>query len=272
MKTLNKVATKEYIDPAEDMVYNKGGVPYKKSTTYSAQKTDVVPYIKAALSDNDQYAAGAIKEWNELTPQEKEKYHVANPQNPILEMAVDRHWKEWVKSEVKETRNTMGRGGSKGFDWNLGVGSGNNRNGDFIKKNDIPIQNLPPYKEWYDLQLGSVPTVTQKILTFKDARTGETKTLNKAISFKIVGYSPDNDKLLLSVEEDVLPSKGESKTGYLPKETKIEVDASLYDDLLKAKPYGFSREAILGKTPPSKPSPIVTNVSSIFTPNFVTPK
>jgi hypothetical protein len=112
MKMMNKVATKEYIPREDYQTYTVGGVPYMKYTAYSAKKEDVVPYIQSAISSNDQYAAGALKEWNSLTPQEKETYHNANPKNPILEMAVDRHWKEWVTSKEREEKNTMpARGG-----------------------------------------------------------------------------------------------------------------------------------------------------------------
>jgi hypothetical protein len=118
MRTMNKVATKEYIDPKEaQQTYTIGGVPYKKATVYSAKKEDVIPYIQATIANNDQYAAGALKEWNGLTPQEKEEYHKTNPQNPILEMAVDRHWKEWVKTEEKEQRNIVST--RSGYNLNL---------------------------------------------------------------------------------------------------------------------------------------------------------
>ena len=177
----------------------------------------------------------------------------AQNQPDILQAVVNEQRQTKLKSTARRTSS---------FDWNLGVGATNNRNSDFAKKTDIPIQELPSYKEYYDLQLGSVPTVIQKILDFKDARTGEVKTLNKAVPFKIVGYSPDNDKLLIAIEQEGGIFDKATKIR-LPKGSLIEVDASLYDDLLKSKPYGFSREAILGKMPQTKSRPPIGLLDNI---------
>ena len=133
-------------------------------------------------------------------------------------------------------------GGAGSFNWNGGVDINNNRNTNFAKNPDIKLQNLPLYKTFYDLQLGSVPPVIQKIQSYVNANTGEKRTLNKAVNIKLVGYNPETDKLVVNVQEDVYPSKGEPKESLLLKDTKIELDAALYDALLKSKPFGFSRE------------------------------
>jgi hypothetical protein len=205
-----------------------------------ANKPENYKAVNDLLMDYDRDKNGTVD------PAERQyAYEHMNPKdNPVIHWALNNpdYLNELMEVKESATKNPATTGKGVSFNWNMGVDFGNNRNMQFQKKQDIPIQKLPLYKNFYDLQLASVPTVMQKVLTYKNANTGETKTLNKAINVKVVGYSPDNDKLLLNVEEDNYPIKGEGKDSYLPKDTKIEVDAAQYDDLLKSKPYGFSRE------------------------------
>ena len=197
MRNMNKIATKEYIPKEEEISYTIGGVPWKKSTTYSASKADVVPYIKSALADNDQYAVGAIKEWNELTPQEKEKYHTTNPQNPILEMAVDRHWKEWVKSEVKESRNTMGQGGASG---NMRTWNGQKYTPTSAMSSPYVGLSSDGYHPITNLTKQMTIPVSRMELLEEDKASAEKPA--QSIKGYVTGYDEGTDKIIFLVSQD----------------------------------------------------------------------
>lgn len=199
MKNMSKVATKEYHDPAEDKLYDKGGVPYKDQTTYSAQKQDVIPYIQASIANNDQYAAGTIKEWNELGTVDKEKYHKANPGNPLLEMAVDRHWKEWVKQDVKTTRNTVG-GTSSGGDMRTWQGQKYTP----TSAMESPFPGLPS-KDYHPVTNLSkqitIPIGSMELLEPTKAVSGVEKP-NQSIKGFVTGYDKDSDKITFLISQD----------------------------------------------------------------------
>lgn len=158
MKNVNKVAVKEYHLPEEDKAYSKNGVNWIDKTTYSAGKEDVIPYIKNAMTD-DQYAAGVIKEWSELGQADKDKYHAKNPANPIFEMAVDRHWKEWVKQDVKTERN-MVSGSGKGYSFDFG-GQKVTASPGVKRKDPVPYGDqvyTDSYRFDKPIPIGNVPT------------------------------------------------------------------------------------------------------------------
>jgi hypothetical protein len=273
------------IDP--DLQYSRNinkGVGTKSTVTITKKKDGVLvtekkiasgteeegrKFVEADILGNPRLAQGYIKKFKALKTNDPETYvkyldtdlsgtvdtseeqAASTSSNPIIKWAQDNYWdKKLILEDVEVTKPETVK---TTFDWELGVGIDNNKNTQFAKNNDITIQRLPPYKNFYDLQLGSVPSVIQKVGDYVDASTGEKKTLNKAINMKIVGYSPDGDKLIVNVEDDVYPAKGEPKTNLLLKDTKIELDASLYDALLKAKPYGFSREKAMAESGATAP-------------------
>jgi hypothetical protein len=234
-----------------------GNPNWMQDVETSADVFDVAPIIQGKTLSDPRVLRDAQEAFKELPDAEKANYlngtnlapYWSDPRlkevtSPVLRNYIDKNWQTGVKTTTGASKFKERSAGS-GFNWNTGVDFNNNRNTQFAKNNDIKLQNLSTYPIFYDLQLGAVPSVIQKIQSYTDANTGKTKTLNKAVNIKIVGYSPNGDKLIVNVEDDVYPEKGESKENLLLKDTKIELDASLYDALLKSKPYGFSREKAL---------------------------
>jgi hypothetical protein len=176
-----------------------------------------------------------------ISPQEAEDF------NAIIKWGQDTKWQKALRRDELGWRKTEPTP-SRTFNWNVNIGVGHNRNSEFDKKENINLWNTD-FKEYYDLDLGVARTVTQKIQDYTDLQTGERLKLNKTARFKVVAYSPDNDQLIVSVIDTVVPTSEERKMGAKPlmRDKVIALDASLYDDLLRSKPYGFSREAALGR-------------------------
>jgi hypothetical protein len=250
MKLANKVATKEYIAEDETKTYSLNGVPYKKNITYSASRDDVAPYIKAAISDDPQYAAGAIKEWNELATPDKETYFKKNPANPIFEMAVDKHWKEWVKSEEKEVKNTSGTSRTT-FDWNKSISSAHNKNADYPIQPQIKQTtaygtfNLP---DVMSLGVSSQTTEQQPIPEIIKNENGKEVIvpINDQARFNVISYSPSKDIIIVKILDD-----GET----VEQDEVVALPAARYNDLLARKPFGIDRVSLIKKqlTQPAQP-------------------
>ena len=184
MKNINKVATKEFHDPNEDVVYGKGGTSYKDETIYSAQKQDVAPYIQASIANNDQYAAGALQEWQESGDIDRQKYHKENPSNPILAMMVDKHWKEWVKADVKTTRNIQATGGTK-------------KQVEPQEAKDVGIIGQTAYPKFHDLGNRPISNVTPPLIRVLDPE-GETPMKPASpITAILIGYDESRDEFIM---------------------------------------------------------------------------
>jgi hypothetical protein len=258
-KLRGKIGVKTSITTPDPL--NKG---YLKTTAVMGEKKDFAPVIRDLVFKNPKHMKDMLQQWQALPQEQKNQYldinkdGVVSPQeeqaikskdltNPILNWYVDQNWRAGrFEEDLGKPQRIPQTAAKTGFNWALGIGPNNNRNGEFLERPGVKIQNLPSYTKWYDFQLGSVPTVAPQIGTYKNASTGATGTLDRAVSVKIIGYDAGSDKLVFSLEEDVLPLKGEGREKYMPKGTKIEVDASDYNALLEAKPIGFSREKALG--------------------------
>ena len=206
MKMQSKVATKEFMPVDEQKTYNVGGVPYKVSTSYSASKEDVIPYIKSAIANNDQYAAGALQEWNGLSQPEKDKYHTSDPSNPVFAMAVDKHWKEWVTSKQKEEKNTLPKQDNLSSDWTTIM--------DGTKKVSYPVP--PPSTvalgdKFTSQKYYQLPTTTAKPISLKSTNS-TVQVLTKGmvgtvkhppvISGIPTGYDAEHDTFTFNVNKD----------------------------------------------------------------------
>jgi hypothetical protein len=197
MKNVNKIAVKEYHLPEEDKTYAKNGVNWIDKTTYSAGKEDVIPYIKNALTD-DQYAAGVLKEWNDLGEADKEVYHKKNPSNPIFEMAVDKHWKEWVKQDVKTERNMVG--GSTGG--NMRTWQGNKYTPTSAMESPFPSLPSNTYHPLPNISKQITIPISNMELLEPDKAIAGTEKPNQSIKGFVTGYDENSDKITLLISQD----------------------------------------------------------------------
>jgi hypothetical protein len=198
MKNMNKVSAKEYHLPEEDKTYTKNGVNYIDRTTYSAGKEDVAPYIKSAIANDDQYAAGALKEWNELGQADKEKYHNSDPTNPILGMAIDRHWKEWVKQDVKTERNMVG-GTSSG---NMRTWQGNKYTPTSAMESPFPSMPSNTYHPIPNVSKQITIPISKMELLEPDKAVSGIEKPNQSIKGFVTGYDENSDKITFLISQD----------------------------------------------------------------------
>jgi hypothetical protein len=260
MKMSNKVATKEYIDQNEpQQTYSVGGVPYKKSIVYSASREDVAPYIQAAIADNDQYGAGVLKEWNDLAPTDKEVYFSKNPKNPILEMAVDKHWKEWVKSEEKEVKNTQPSNSGLGFSFYTGSGKR-------ISYTPQPAREVPIGKTTYSTfhEIPNLPAddlISKGNIRVLDGEGDEVTQPNINIPSEVVGYDEATDELIFMAKSNFIDIGGYKPKGSGLRFAVKRADAGTkYNDIEIIKD---GKKVKIGTLTPSAPKVSVDNGGSI---------
>lgn len=250
MKNINKVATKEYAPEDERKSYSVNGVPYYKQTTYSARKEDVIPYIKSAIADNDQYGAGVLKEWNELPAQEKESYHTKNPSNPILEMAVDKHWKEWVKSEEKDVKNSQGTGNKAGFS----VFKGTGKDVTYTPTSARAVKlGTTDYSSFHDIPNIPVDDVTpqDKIRVLSPDGEEEMQPASN-IPADLVGYDENTDELIFTAKSNFIdPTSRRPKGAGMRFALKRTEAGAKYDNIEIVKDGNKVKIGSLGSSTPT---------------------
>jgi hypothetical protein len=139
----------------------------------------------------------------------------------------------------------VGTGGAS-FNWNLGIGAGNNKNNEFDVLTDQKF-GITKFNSF--LNLGQVPNSakTMTVQKFIDTDTGEELNFNNGASFQTVGYSPDKDMIIVRITED------SSSNGInLFKGKFIGLKGDQYDDFLKKKPFAIDRTSLMSQNPVEK--------------------
>ncbi len=260
MESSQKI-TREYSPtPVEK---TEGGIRYRTTQTANLLPEEVDDFIMGAILPNPQAVQGLINDFESQPESVKVKYldtsgdgivdsgerSIANTQsmgrdNPVIRWALDNP--KYRQAAVTQKMGTWQpistpRATTAAFNWNIGIGSGNNRNKEFDKQENITL-GKETFSNFLNLGRQSFTSDPQMIQTYRDLETGQQRDLNKATRFEVVGYSPDKDMLVVKVVDRV--------TG-LREGKLIGLDATQYDDLLRSKPFGIDRgslrQEVLGK-------------------------
>jgi len=210
-----------------------------------------IDQAKTAIKDMLLYDEGgrknAYNKFNSLPVEEKKKWLVDETRDNKIDAREEKNgivrWAqnnpEFQRAVITETSTpyttlSTPKTGSAAFNWNVGIGSGNNRNSTFDKQDDVTLGQVT-FKNFYNLGRQSFTSDPQMIQEYLDLDTNQSRTLNKATRFEVVGYSPDKDMIVVKVTDRV--------TG-LREGKLIGLNASQYDDLLRNKPFGIDRELL----------------------------
>ena len=234
----------------------EGGIRYRNTQTTNLLPEEVDDFIIGNILGDDAMVQGLIEDFDAEPESVKLRYLDADNSgsldsgersvattrdmkrdNPLLQYAIENP--RYRRSSVTTKLGTWQpiptpKSTTTAFNWNIGIGAGNNQNAIFDKQKNITLG-----KETFDtfLSLGwkSFTSDPQMIQTYRDLDTGQKRDLNKATRFEVVGYSPDKDMLVVKVVDRV--------TG-LREGKLIGLDATQYDDLLRSKPFGIDRESL----------------------------
>lgn len=222
-------------------------------------KEEIAPLIRDKVLSDPRTQKHMLQTWSALPQVEKDKYldvnkdGIVSPEennnsNPILDWYVDSNYELAIQRKSGEIRDTRKGTGKTSFDWS-NVGSGQNRNATFKVYGETPIQTtdgpikLPDY-----INMGvpnrspEVQAIRGRVKINPDGSVVDVPSSpNEAARFEIMGYSPTKDVLTIKMIEDSAPE------GEFEKDEVYTVKASDYDDLLKGKPYGISRDAFADK-------------------------
>jgi hypothetical protein len=228
-------------------------VPYE----VSGRKEDAVPVVVGFALSDPGYQEEAKEEWNSLNETEKAAYFDPNNEltkyytslgidNPVLMNYAEKHWKRGIQENPGTPSFKDRSAGKKStFDWNIGIGSGHNRNADFETLKDVSQVTLFGKRTYPDfINLGSVnqtPTEAQPIDEIISYESGSPKRVKEvkgdkisdSVRFNIVGYSKSDDVIVVKIADD---------GDYFRAGDVVALPADKYSDLLRRKPMGIHRE------------------------------
>jgi len=242
-----------------------------------------------ALSD-EAYTKDLARQFNELDPQTKLKYLDADENgiiskeeakdfNPIIRWAQDTKWEKARKGQ-KGTWKAIPRStaGTSTFNWNNNIDSFHNKNDEYPILKSIKQPTEFGTRTFPDLiNLGSinqVATEAQPIDEIIDYTTGSPRRVREityggdkktsiadSVRFNIIGYSPSDDVIIVKIADN---------GSFFYQGQVVALPADKYDDLLKRKPIGISREAFRKQQGEiSKPAPPSSGVNWVSRSNYV---
>ena len=210
-------------------------------------------FIAAKLAENPRARKDFFNKWNEtdkekwfrLADENKDnQYSPEEKKNAMLLWAVDTYGKR-ARPLMRGTPSTIPglrrSGDTTGFDKKLPVSATNNKHDEYDVQKDQIFESvtLPTFLNFAPDETSAK---TQSVQSYIDLATGEERTLNKTATFKVVGYSPDKDLIVVNLTKDI-PGQGE---GYLMAGKDIALRGALYDDFIRNR-FGIHRESLLKK-------------------------
>jgi hypothetical protein len=228
----------EGVNPRQVIAGNQRGI----ETTPFATMEEAENFVQESLLQNDQAMLGGLEEWSTLPQAEKDswfaqadensdkKYSQAEQQNAIMMWMKKRYAPEAMRPTV---------GGWKNIPQPLATTTKKEKSYEVLKDQ---IFESVTVKSFLNLSPDETSAKTQPVQKYIDLATGKEETLNRAATFKIVGYSPDKDLIIVNLTADVpVNKKGDP---YLPANKQIGLKGSLYNDFIKNK-FGVDREELM---------------------------
>jgi hypothetical protein len=237
----------------------------KTGTKYSATKEDTVPVITSYILRDSKIRKDAITQWDNLpiedvtnedgsvrygkkhyldvnkdnkisAEEEQAGKFVPESDNPIVRAYIDDNWKYLVKATPAATK-TGGSTTTASASFKTGevASPQKNQNADYTIQKNVNAYGTS-FGTLLNLGRKSFTSDPQTIAAYTDMATGEKKVAGKATRFEVVSYSPDRDMVVVKIVDRV-PGLPEGKI--------IGLDASLYDDLLRGKPFYLDRESLM---------------------------
>ena len=224
--------------------------------------------LKAVINDFDEWATkpqndkavyDLLKEYDtnhngKIDPTEFQyvHQHMDLKDNPIVKWAINNpDYLNRMQPKEGASKNVPSPKAKTTFNWNIGVGMGNNRNGEYEVQKNIPVNTQNDgnfvFPDYMNLgrtsQTGESQVIKEKVV--KDENGNDSiEPVKEQMPFHVIGYSPSKDQLVLGVD-------GRSSNYNYSKDDVIVVPAEDFDDLLKSKPFGIVRNKV--QKPSEKP-------------------
>jgi hypothetical protein len=215
-----------------DQEVTVGGKRYKRTYRTMGGVNDAAPLVVSLVLGEDQARQATLFEWESLTPEEKMKYFDLNNDkvidaresqmgetiaskglsrgmsrdhnNPILKMAIDRHWKEFIDTEpVADQAITEPSSGGGDFWATINVGGSPTK---YQPTSDIPTQiGNTQYNTYHEYQRmptwnispsGGVRVLESDKITDTDIQPKTT------LSVQLTGYDEEKDEFTFTVMKD----------------------------------------------------------------------
>lgn len=221
---------------------------------YSATEDEAIPYVARIALADPQYLEEAKREWEALTPKEQADFFDSNNEttkrytalgvtNPVLMNYAKNHASKAIERTPRGTEfKDRATGSGSQFNWNLGIGAGNNRNADFTVKQNFEIDtdegkvSLPDYMDFSGISRTTTDSRRIGTVLIPNGSGGFTeKPLNESARFDIITYSPSTDVMVIQLKDNT--SDRTYRAG-----TNLAVKASDFSDLLERKPFGIYRK------------------------------
>lgn len=248
--------SKNYTDKlqAELETTTLGGIKQKRTAWVNMTPEQAKEEIKQGILLNDGERKNVMKRFAALPVQEQAKWLDTNrdgkvdkteqgDENGIIAWA--QQYQPFLSALIKEDTSmysNVGTNNKTTFDWNIGIGSGHNQNNQFPVRGQVDIATILGKATLPNsLDFSGLPRTTtdaRKINTVlePDGKGGYKETpLGEAASFDIITYSPQDDVIVIKLKSDT------SDFAYKEGDVLV-VKGSEFDDLLKRKPFGISRE------------------------------
>ena len=210
------------------------GVPHKKTTSFNMSVADADKIIEQSIYSDEGLRKDVQQRFAKLPDNEKERW-LSEP-NGVMRWAQDEFRSTLRKQSQSATTSVTRPRTDTGFSWNVAIGANNNLNDQYDILPSRKLENTE-LGNYVNLGARSFTSDPQHIGQYLDLRTGEWRTADKSTTFEVVGYSIDKDLLIVKIK---------SRVSGLPADRDIGLKASLYDDLLKRRPFGIDRKSLRG--------------------------
>jgi len=232
---------------------NKGGISTTEKKSASATEEEARQMVASDILGNDRLALGYIEKFQKLKNTDPATYMkyldtsgdqqvdateeqaAETASNPIIRWAQDNYWQKRII--IKEVETTKPETKRSTFNWNIGIGVGNNRNRQYDDQGFANFNKLK-VNSWLDLGRDAPSAKDRQIQDYVDTETGEKKHFGSAAEIKIVGYSPDRDMIIVKITKT-------SENRELREGDYIGLSGDKYKDWLESKPFGIDRDSLL---------------------------